>query len=1313
MCNEGERCVASLVSNNVSSENSGWGLSEIRFLVGGSSGRMMLDTGAGVTCVSNALVSKAGLTASVRQHKVGEEMNIVVANGERMQSMGHVDLDITVSLMLDVSDDSTPIWVNWVRLITLRNVLVLPFGSETPSDMYVAYADWNVKGVNGVVSPLGNLADLVMKGARISNSPRAPKANDGTSRVIVIGDTTGVASVQKVQGVVDIHPSDMSTEELRAAILLRVPLGTRDSTLASRLVDLLISKRKIFDKVDYSETNEVVEFTLKEGVVPKPVSFQVNMPRGVKLDAAVEGLTEWLNSDVCERVDWTSDAYGFVIVVPKQNGKWRITINPMELNRITERIDPEGGVMPKSMVREVLRAGHNCEFAALIDFSEAFTCLKLGDKARQLSTFSTPIGKLRWKQGFFGWHSFPAIFQRMMMEQIVLPTMDKVKKATLIAWIDDLFAGAPTENDFLRALAEVLVLGLAKGLRLNLAKCFFLQDKFDICGIEVDVVSRQWRVAPRRVESLRKIEVPKDRETLSHVLGVLRYYYFGVVNQLAQRDRLALLQELDVAGIVLKVAWTEVHTAAMRAAIEEIIGGEWLLAFDPRKKVYVWTDASGNHGYAVIASQYDDVTGELRPIAVYSNGWLGTQMLWPAQVKECYAQRQAVAVHMWESYPHADIVLMTDNKNLAHDAESVDLRVRRWRNDIWETGCLERQWISGDDNNIADYMSRVMTAKPRAALPEDSVMFQNMEENTVTARRVVAAATATSLAASFASLGERESLMCASVNALIEEQGGTVVPGHLEMAPLLSSIIDEQENAPREEQDKWLGKGYSKATLGGRSMALWKNRVVIPDGASEIKAVVLRMAHDAALHYTGASRTLWAIENQAKVHWVNISQDVEQYIRSCYGCAMAKGQHVEFGTGTLSPTVAPYVHHTWYVDVKGPLPFDTGSILVIVEALSRYVRLRYINTSSAKEVCEELREAICDFGTRPVVIRSDGGQPFNSDEYRKMCKEEGILPVIGVAYHSPGQGAVETKIRAIAAAIIATLGGKAQTAWFKGDTLMKLESVINSTVVEHLGMSPYRIMYGREPRTALSAKLDWSNGDFGSMVLGVKEVSLDDVNNIITTHHETVRGLQGMVLLETSVSQALTKRAWDARRKQGDIKVGAHVIVLTAAPNRLASWYTGPYEVTRVSTDGNRVYGYDFMDTRKVEKGPFHVMRVKTFDMSRTTVDTVGAFQVQEGWGFVVGVVGHRLLEDGSYEYNMQWAGVEYTTWSPAEMVKGMTKVVDYCAINGLPHPVGLAPRAAVDAVRRNPARNAGMGGQGGRIGRGGRVRSNLLRGRE
>ena len=664
--------------------------------------------------------------------------------------------------------------------------------------------------------------------------------------------------------------------------------------------------------------------------------------------------------------------------------------------------------------------------------------------------------------------------------------------------------------------------------------------------------------------------------------------------------------------------------------------------------------------------------------------WLATQVQWPAQVKEAYGQRQAVCVVVPRTTPFASVILLCDNKNLSAQTDSQDQRVVRWQHDIKCSGCVVRRWTPGEWNTIADYGSRAVLAQPDAQLSEEEKfelhLYALLEEGDGTD-------------------GEPAGVYSVVVDERLDddaETSTTLVPGHLYMAPMAAKIAGAQAQASEKERSQWAGGHYSTAVLGQTTLYLWKDRLVVPRDAVELKSLLMTMCHDGGLHYTGASRTQWALENQARVHWAGIADDVTAFVRSCFKCTMAKQSHVKVDVGTLNPTLAPYVHHTWYGDVKGPLPHDTGSILVFVEAISRSVKLRYLPNSTAKEVTEEFLEAIVSWGTRPVVFRSDGGPPFDSVEFKEFCVREGITPVKGAPHHSQGQGRVETKIREIANAIIATLGAKAPREWMKGDLLARLELTINSTVVELMGCSPYCVLNGREPRTALVAQCEWSSPEFGDW-LGAPGVNVNDINEIIAVHHSVMGAVQERVLLGSSVQQALTKRHWDGTRKLSEFKVGDYAIVLVLQPNRLSNWYSGPYRVTRISGCNNFVYGSAFVDPAAVEHGPFHVSRLKPIDMSRATVDEVAAHQLEAGSGVVDSVLGHRVLADGSFEFEISWFGTELKSWVPSSGVRRVTKVITYCQENGL-NALGTGGRVVVQGVAgRGRGRGRGRGGRGGR----------------
>ena len=168
-------------------------------------------------------------------------------------------------------------------------------------------------------------------------------------------------------------------------------------------------------------------------------------------------------------------------------------------------------------------------------------------------------------------------------------------------------------------------------------------------------------------------------------------------------------------------------------------------------------------------------------------------------------------------------------------------------------------------------------------------------------------------------------------------ENNTVVPGHLPIATMTASIADAQDATDDLEKKSWASMPrYTTVTLAGRTLHLRERRLIVPSKALGIQAKLLHLAHDDLCHYTGVDRTLRNLADQAKVWWVSMDDDTAAYIKSCFRCAFAKARHSpSTSTGTLVPTIPPYVMHTVYVDLKGPMPEGTGYLLGAVEGLTR------------------------------------------------------------------------------------------------------------------------------------------------------------------------------------------------------------------------------------------------------------------------------------------------------------------------------------------------------------------------------------------
>ena len=515
--------------------------------------------------------------------------------------------------------------------------------------------------------------------------------------------------------------------------------------------------------------------------------------------------------------------------------------------------------------------------------------------------------------------------------------------------------------------------------------------------------------------------------------------------------------------------------------------------------------------------------------------------------------------------------------------------------------------------------------------------------------------------------------------------GPTVVPGHQTMAPMVAKIVEAQKQAGHKEREAWTGSRFKTVSVGDQELVLFDGKMVVPQEAKELKEVLMRLAHDDQAHYAGGERTAITLERQAKVWWFSLRRDVTEYVKSCFKCQMVRHPHGEPGGGSLQPTLAETVHNTWYVDIKGPMPEDTGYLMLVVEAFSRVCKLRYLPRANTKEVCEEMHEVMLSFGTRPRVLRCDGGPPFDGNEFKAWCKEQGIEVVKGLPGHSRGQGMVETRFKGIADALMASLGGKAPTAWYKGDFLMRLEGIMNSTAVSSVGGSPWWVLTGFEPRTPLAALTDWTNADFGRDVMGDDKLTHEDYCNAIAALHEHINKVQGRALMASSLAQAITKTDWNKRVKEMVFKVDDWVLLHRVAPNRMLPHFTGPFKVLRVVGDGNSVLLAHYLEPEKQE-GPVHVARLLPFDMTRATSLEIAAHQLEEGSSIVEAVVDHRQLGDGSMEFKIKWLNYPIETWVDSKRLTKVKKALEYCRSKGIPEPgkeKRNVVRPKVDRARR------------------------------
>ena len=235
---------------------------------------------------------------------------------------------------------------------------------------------------------------------------------------------------------------------------------------------LLVEYQEVFQD-ELGELKGIqVEFHTKPGATPrfhKARKVPYSMKEGVE-----EELFRLQNAGVISPIQFSEWATPIVPVV-KSNGTIRIcgdykaTVNPiLEVDHY-----------PLPDIDELLSQLAGGVSFSKLDLSRAYQQLLLNEKSQELTTINTHKGLFRYHRLPFGIASAPGIFQRLM--EGLLRDLPGV-----VVYLDDILITGTSQSDHLGNLREVLRRLHEAGLRLQRAKCKFMQNSVVYLGHRID-----------------------------------------------------------------------------------------------------------------------------------------------------------------------------------------------------------------------------------------------------------------------------------------------------------------------------------------------------------------------------------------------------------------------------------------------------------------------------------------------------------------------------------------------------------------------------------------------------------------------------------------------------------------------------------------------------------------------------------------------------------------------------------------------------------------------------------------------------------
>ena len=192
------------------------------------------------------------------------------------------------------------------------------------------------------------------------------------------------------------------------------------------------------------------------------------------------------------------------------------------------------------------------------------------------------------------------------------------------------------------------------------------------------------------------------------------------------------------------------------------------------------------------------------------------------------------------------------------------------------------------------------------------------------------------------------------------------------------------------------------------------------------------------------------------VWWPKIDADIEAKVKQCNQCQLSRPS---------SPAVPM---HPWdwpecpwqriHLDYAGP--FMRKMFLIAIDAHSKWMEVKIINSATAQATIEHLRASFARFGL-PEVVVTDNGTCFTSNEFQEFTQRNNIRHVRTAPYHPSSNGLAERAVQTF------KLGMKIQTSGSLQTKLSRFLFHYRLTPNATTGLAPAELLLSRRPRSHL------------------------------------------------------------------------------------------------------------------------------------------------------------------------------------------------------------------------------------------------------
>jgi len=421
-----------------------------------------------------------------------------------------------------------------------------------------------------------------------------------------------------------------------------------------------------------------------------------------------------------------------VLILKKPSGGWRFLV---DLRGVNARTKPISYYMPD--MHECWQRLRNAKILSTCDLDRGYWQLNLDKESRRKTAFATPYGNFEYKvvpmglissahyfqqalEGIMRNHGI--LYERLAVDAQVYDSRDdageKVRGFVSI-FLDDIILWSTDPETHKKNLLHLFEVLSIEKLSLNMNKCYFFARYVKYLGIIVG--QGQMFMNTESVRSIINMPEPSDSQANIRIfLGMTGFYIFD--NYATMALPLTKLLKKDTR---LPEAWDAKASQSVRELKMAITRYPVLRQFDPLRRIYICTDASGIAVGGVLFQYYGD-----RPCAIaYCSRRLNdAEKNYSVQEQECLGVKFTVDKfrHFLLATPFV-IKCLSDHHSLQFLKKGKETggRIARWALALSEYE-YEIHYIPGTKNVVGDALSRLIEAEGHNLTSHTSNKSENL-----------------------------------------------------------------------------------------------------------------------------------------------------------------------------------------------------------------------------------------------------------------------------------------------------------------------------------------------------------------------------------------------------------------------------------------------------------------------------------------------------------------------------------------------------------------------------------------------------------